>query len=105
MIVTFEKEYLRDLYVYGFTNDKKHRFQPDIIKRYRRCIKILENSEKILDLYYFNSLNLEDLQGNKLGISSIRVNKKYRIEFTVEINKTDVFLTICNIIELSNHYK
>ncbi|MEA4904731.1 MAG: addiction module killer protein, partial [Petrimonas sp.] len=28
MIVSFEKEYLRDLYEKGKTTDKKHRFQP-----------------------------------------------------------------------------
>ena len=30
MIVTFDKEYLKELYESGKTNDKKHRFQPDI---------------------------------------------------------------------------
>lgn len=32
MIVTFEQVYLKELYVSGKTSDKKHRFQPDIIK-------------------------------------------------------------------------
>lgn len=32
MIVTFDKEYLRELYETG-KGDKKHRFQPDIVKR------------------------------------------------------------------------
>lgn len=35
MIVIFDKDYLRELYETG-KSDKKHRFQPDIIKRYIR---------------------------------------------------------------------
>jgi proteic killer suppression protein len=35
MIVTFEEMYLRELYENGKTSDKKHRFQPDIVKRYK----------------------------------------------------------------------
>ena len=41
MVVTFEKEYLRDLYEKGISPDKKHRFQPEIIKNYIRRIKRL----------------------------------------------------------------
>ncbi|CDD91550.1 uncharacterized protein BN604_00790 [Bacteroides intestinalis CAG:315] len=29
MLVTFDKEYLKELYVSGKCSDKKHRFQPD----------------------------------------------------------------------------
>jgi len=38
MIVTFEKEYLRDLYETGKTTDKKYRFQPDVIDGYVKGI-------------------------------------------------------------------
>ena len=34
MVVTFDKEYLKELYEFGKANDKKHRFQPDIVRRY-----------------------------------------------------------------------
>ena len=36
MLVTFDKEYLKELYVSGKCSDKKHRFQPDAIKRYKQ---------------------------------------------------------------------
>ena len=45
------------------------------------------------------------LKGDKSGISSIRVNDQYRIEFTVEQVSSETVVTICNILELSNHYK
>jgi proteic killer suppression protein len=52
-----------------------------------------------------NSLNFEALSGDKKGTFSIRVNNKYRIEFLITENLQDTRLTICNITELSNHYK
>ena len=53
----------------------------------------------------YKGLNFESLQGDKQGISSIRVNLKYRIEFTVTDTGLESFATVCNILELSNHYK
>lgn len=106
MVVKFDKEYLSELYYKGKCSDKRHRYQPDIVKRYKRRIDTLNDASCIEALYCFNSLEYEVLSGDKEGISSIRVNDKYRIEFIVsqeEEGKT--LLTICNIIELSNHYK
>ena len=105
MFVIFEKEYLRDLYEKGKTNDKKYRFQPDIIGKYRKRIKTLQDAERVEDLFTINSLNYEVLKGDKAGISSVRVNKQYRVEFTVRDSDGETFVTVCNIIELSNHYK
>ena len=105
MIVTFEKRYLRDLYETGQTKEKKYRFQPEIVRKYKRCIDILINSSDGENLYTINALNYEVLKGDKKGISSIRVNKQYRIEFTVTISGIEPIVTICNILELSSHYK
>jgi len=105
MEVTFEKEYLRDLYVTGKTANKKYRFQPEIIKKYKYCIDILLSAKNIETLYNIHSLNYEVLKGDKQGISSIIVNKQYRIEFLVKNEGTESLITVCNILELSNHYK
>ena len=106
MIVKFDKEYLSELYYNGKCSDKKHRYQPDIVKRYKRRIDTLNDASCIEALYSLNSLEYEVLSGDKEGISSIRVNDKYRIEFIVsQADDGKALLTICNIIELSNHYK
>ncbi len=68
-------------------------------------IKTLESAERIEDLFTINSLNYEVLKGDKAGISSIRVNNQYRIEFTVTDNGAEPIVSVCNILELSNHYK
>ncbi|MDR0230571.1 MAG: type II toxin-antitoxin system RelE/ParE family toxin [Dysgonamonadaceae bacterium] len=105
MIVSFEQPYLRDLYETGKSYDKKHRFQPPVIEKYKERIDTLKKAHRIEDLFPITSLNYKVLQGDKQGISSIRVNQKYRIEFTVERSENDILLTVCNIQELSNHYK
>ncbi|CDE59874.1 putative uncharacterized protein [Parabacteroides sp. CAG:409] len=105
MYVTFEEIYLRELYETGKTSDKKHRYQPDIVRRYQRCVDYLLDAPGIERIKSINSLNYEVLKGDKQGISSIRVNDKYRIEFTVKDTTDEPIITICNILNLSNHYK
>ena len=105
MVVTFDKKYLKELYESGKTNDKKHRFQPDIVRRYKRCIDIMINVSDIISLCKYNGLNFEKLSGDKKELCSIRVNNQYRFEFTVTEVQGEIVTTICNIIELSNHYK
>lgn len=105
MIVTFEKKYLQELYEKGKSSDKKHRFQPDIVRRYIDRINILKNKDSVESLFTIKSLHYEVLKGDRAGISSIRVNDQYRIEFSVSKEGNETLITICNILELSNHYK
>lgn len=102
MEIKFEKDYLRELFYDGKTSDKHHRFQPEIVKRYVRVVNILDSVEKTTDLFRYQSLHYEKLIGDKEGLESVRVNNQYRIEFRSSENEG---ITICNIIELSNHYK
>lgn len=105
MEIRFEKKYLEELYLQGKTSDKKYRFQPQIVAKYRKTIDLLESLSVVEDLYRYHSLNYEMLVGDKAGIESVRVNNKYRIEFKTEKVVSEIVVTICSIIELSNHYK
>jgi proteic killer suppression protein len=105
MEITFEEKYLEELYKDGKTSDKKYRFQPDIVKRYQARIETLKSAERIEELFGINSLHYQVLDGDKKGISSIRVNHQYRIEFKTTQMISETIVTICNILELSNHYK
>ena len=105
MVVTFDKEYLKELYEFGKANDKKHRFQLDIVRRYKRCIDIMIGVPDITSLCKYNGLSFEKLSGDKKDFCSVSVNNQYRIEFTIAEVQGEVMTTICNIIELSNHYK
>ena len=104
MEIIFDKEYLRDLYVEGKA-DKKHRFQPHVIRKYIRIIDLMIEKADVMALAQYNSLDYEKLKGEKAGLSSVRVNDQYRIEFKEQIKDGEIIATICTITELSNHYK
>ena len=105
MIVTFEKAYLQELYVEGRARDKKHRFQPQIVAKYVKVVNLMKQQENVLGLTKYGSLHYEKLHGDKEGLSSVRVNDQYRIEFSEAMEAGKQIATICNITELSNHYK
>lgn len=106
MIIEFEKNYFEELYTEGKTKSKKHRFQKTVIKQYKKTIDKLRVARRVEDLYPIASLNYEKLSGKKEGMASVRVNKQYRIEFKSKIEGEEPHvISICSIIELSNHYK
>lgn len=105
MIVTFNEDYLEKLYTKGETGIKRLRFQPQIVRGYQKGIKFLIQAKRKEDLFPFKSLHFEALHGDREGRFSIRANDQYRIEFTLEETDDEPVVTICNIMELSNHYK
>ncbi|MDD3721117.1 MAG: type II toxin-antitoxin system RelE/ParE family toxin [Lutibacter sp.] len=106
MVIEFEKEYLEQLYTEGKCKNKKYRFQPQVIRQYKQAIDKLRPAQRIEDLFPIKSLNYEKLSGNKKGLEAVKVNDQYRIEFRTAIaGKEPNTITICSIIELSNHYK
>lgn len=105
MFIQFDKEYLQELYESGRCGNKKHRYQPEIVKAYRRCIDKLIAVSSIEALYQHHSLNYEVLTGDKAGISSVRLNSKYRLEFTAQEVQGQEIITVCLILDISNHYK
>ena len=105
MHIEFDKEYLRELYAEGKTGDKKYRYQPEVIRGYQKAVFLLSSANRIEDLFRNNSLNYETLQGDKKGISSVRINRKYRLEFTVREVHNEQIITFCRLLDISNHYK
>ncbi|MBO8447597.1 MAG: type II toxin-antitoxin system RelE/ParE family toxin [Bacteroidetes bacterium] len=105
MYIEFDKDYLRELFESGKTSDKKHRFQPEIIRGYQKTVFVLSQSNAITDLFQIKSLNYEVLKGDKKGISSVRINKQYRLEFTVRDVLDGQIITVCRLLDISNHYK
>ena len=105
MKVLFDKDYLGNLYEKGDSGDRKHRFQPQVVKKYKRVVDLMIESPNVLSLAKYNALRYEKLIGDKKGLSSVRVNDQYRIEFEEIIQDNEVVATICNITDLSNHYQ
>lgn len=105
MKVTFEEDYLKELYEEGQAKDKKHRFQPQIVKKYTRIIDLMMEVTNVQRLAQYGGLHYEQLQGDKKGKSSVRVNDQYRIEFREITQGEETIAEIVSITELSNHYK
>lgn len=106
MIIKFEKEYLEELYTSGKSKNKKHTFQKSVIKKYVETINKLRPINRIEELFPLHSLNYERLTGKKKHLESVKVNDQYRIEFRTSIEgEVPNCITICSIVELSNHYK
>ena len=104
-MIEFDKDYLRELFEQGRTSDKKHRYQPEKIKGYKKCVMFLKRANSVEQLYPIHSLNYEVLQGDRKGISSVRINLQYRLEFTVREVLDEQIVTVCRLLDISNHYK
>jgi len=106
MKIEFEKEYLRELYETGKTTDKKYRFQPQVINGYLKCVRALWRAIRMEDLFLIKSLNYEKLKGDKKGLSSVRINDQYRLEFREITNPNNILeIKICSLTDITNHYK
>ena len=105
MVVTFNEDYFERLYTKGETGLKKYKFQPQIVRGYQKAIKYLIQAKCKEELYPFRSLHFEALHGSKEGRFSVRANNQYRVEFTINETESKPVVTICNIMELSNHYQ
>lgn len=47
MYIEFDKDYLRELFEQGRTSDKKHRYQPEVIRSYYKCVMFLKRAENV----------------------------------------------------------
>jgi proteic killer suppression protein len=103
MQVHFRNIYLERLYR-GLPVSGKPGYDKNVMKIFKMRIRLLESLENTAELKQFHGLNFEALRGNKKGICSIRIDKKYRLEFVVEKSKITL-LEIIFIEDLSNHYK
>ena len=106
MNIEFEKKYLVELYETGSASDKKHRFQSNVINGYLKCVKALLNANCMEELFVYKALNYEKLKGDKKGLSSLRINNQYRLEFREIPSPTNqLVIEICSLVEITNHYK
>ena len=103
MEVHFNNPYLEKLYA-GLPISGKPKYNDELIEKFRSKIIILQNAENTLALRQIKSLHFEALKEDKKGIFSIRIDRKYRLEFLIDKDK----ITLREIIfieDLSNHYR
>jgi toxin HigB-1 len=99
MTIVFNDPYLKALFE---NNDNlgKPKYSNDVVKKYIKTVLLISLAESIIDLYRFKGLHFEKLSN---GLHSVRVDQKYRLEFSVEKDKIEI-KDIILIEALSNHY-
>lgn len=106
MKIIFEKEYLEQIFYFGQAKGKKYRFPESICRRYVKVVKILSYIEKHEDFARHRGLYYKRLKGDRKNIESVRINDKYRLEFTTQTNDSgEKRIVICSLLDISNHYK
>jgi len=103
MEIHFNNSYLEKLYA-GLPVSGKPKYNDDVIEKFCKKVIILQNAENTTELKQIRSLNFEALKGDKKGLYSIRVDLKYRLEFSIEKDKLSL-KEIVIIEDLSNHFK
>lgn len=104
MIIEYEQSYLKELYDTSKCKNRKYRYDSMVIKKYQKRIDILMAATRIEDLFVFNSLNFESLRG-KQNYYSIRIDYHYRLIFRVRKKEAEAVLTICTVVDITNHYQ
>jgi toxin HigB-1 len=102
MTISFGDLYLKELF--QGTEIGKPQFEHSVILSYKRKIKTLQFLENLKAISRVKGLNLEALKGNRTGLYSVRVDKKYRIIFRISPENILIAEELI-ILELSNHYK
>jgi len=101
MTINFTDKYLEEL-----SKDEKlpgkQKFSDEIIQAFKKRLFQIKNAKNTLDLRNNKSLHFEKLKEKRYeGKYSIRLNKAYRIIFS--INKQGN-VEVISIEEISNHY-
>ncbi|MBO5619620.1 MAG: type II toxin-antitoxin system RelE/ParE family toxin [Paludibacteraceae bacterium] len=104
MDVIFQKDYLSDLYYAGKTSDKQHRYQPEVVRKYAKVVGLLEAVSRMEDLYRFNSLHFEALEGPE-PLFLVRIDIHYRLVFQMASKAGETVFAICKLEDITNHYK
>jgi len=102
--IIFKSQHLLNLY--SETKDNNFKIQKTIVKKFRRVVKELYAIKKIDDLRNHVGLNYKKLKGDMRGISSVRLNRKFRILFNeLSLDSDQSQIEILEILEISNHYE
>lgn len=68
-------------------------------------MEIIFEKEYLRELYETGKTSNKK-PGNKRGLSSLRVNDQYRLEFREIPYKSDEsIIEICSLVDITNHYK
>ncbi len=103
MHLLFKEKSLEALYLTDAEKLKKLPFGVDVLKSYKKTIKILLNVDSIKELKKFKGLSFEPMKKERKGdgLFAVRLNEQYRLHLRLESNDH----VIVWIEEISKHYE
>lgn len=105
MIIEFEDNALKELYLTGSTNDKNYKRLPkDIIKRYVKDVNYLRGARRVEDLFLIKSLHYEKKVGDLQDFEAVWINSQYRLLFKSSPNEQGI-ITYLFLAKISKHYE
>jgi proteic killer suppression protein len=105
MEIVFTKTYLADLYSGNTKKYKEYKSNPQLVKQYVKTINQLKSISKIEQMFQLKSLQYKKKIGDLEGVSSVWVNKQYRILFReISTDPDNQVIDLLEIEELSKHY-
>lgn len=75
------------------------RWSSELVRAYRRKIQVLANASDERDLRALKSLRLEQLRGNRVGTSSIRLNKQFRLVIRFETDEDRRIVVVIDMVD------
>ncbi|MEM8638902.1 MAG: type II toxin-antitoxin system RelE/ParE family toxin [Cyanobacteria bacterium P01_G01_bin.54] len=79
-ILSFSDSATQDLFN-GINSKKTQKFPPDVVRRARNKLFVLDAAQDLKDLRTPPANRLEALKGDREGFYSIRINNQWRIVF------------------------
>ena len=99
--ILFSNKHLQILYEKG--NSKKYRLDKSVLENFFEVVAILEAARDIYDLWLQPSLNFEKLTGFENRFSA-RLNRKWRLEMTINWTDEKMTIGIIDLEDISSHY-
>jgi proteic killer suppression protein len=75
------------------------RLGADLLGAFVQKVQILADAESEVDLYAIKSLHFEKLLGDRQGQRSIRLNKRFRLVFSIHKTETGNLAWIIEVVD------
>ncbi|MDC7245654.1 MAG: type II toxin-antitoxin system RelE/ParE family toxin [Sphaerochaetaceae bacterium] len=102
MEVYFQNRHLEKLYTTGW--DKKYPLEDHVIDSFFEVVAIIQAAKNIYDFRNQPSLKFEGMISTEKSYS-FRLNRKFRLEVTIDWENKEKTIGIIGIEEISVHYR
>lgn len=78
---------------------RPQRWEPDVIRNYRRKIQFLGYAKDQRDLLSLSSMNLKKLKGGRVGQWSVRLNDQFQLVITFRTDRDDSRVVLVGLVD------